>query len=252
MALSHNLQSGEILEKVITSNDLSGLTAIEKVTHIKMVCDSLGLNVLTRPIQLIKFQGKEVMYASKDATEQLRKLHKVSITKIEVDMQNGVYIVRASACTPDGRQDSSTGVVYIDGLKGENLCNAMLKAETKAKRRVTLSICGLGILDESELDTMIGHKKIDLYNNPANNEVISFKRDIESDLVTIELSKTLEDLQESYKEIYKYWSSARDKASLLQIIDAKDKRKALLVYGEIDEEDIDVDMGKRENNGAQL
>ena len=36
------------------------------------------------------------------------------------------------------------------GLKGEAKANAMMKAETKGKRRVTLSICGLGMLDETE------------------------------------------------------------------------------------------------------
>jgi hypothetical protein len=29
-----------------------------------------------------------------------------------------------------------------------------MKAETKAKRRVTLSICGLGLLDETEVETV--------------------------------------------------------------------------------------------------
>jgi hypothetical protein len=31
-----------------------------------------------------------------------------------------------------------------------------MKAETKAKRRVTLSICGLGLLDETEIETIPG------------------------------------------------------------------------------------------------
>src|SRR6202020_1247291 len=31
---------------------------------------------------------------------------------------------------------------------------AVMKAETKSKRRVTLSICGLGILDETEIETI--------------------------------------------------------------------------------------------------
>ena len=39
-------------------------------------------------------------------------------------------------------------------LKGDALANALMKAETKAKRRVTLSIAGLGWLDETELDTI--------------------------------------------------------------------------------------------------
>src|SRR6202008_2665643 len=38
--------------------------------------------------------------------------------------------------------------------KGEALGNALMKASTKAKRRATLSICGLGMLDETELETI--------------------------------------------------------------------------------------------------
>ena len=34
------------------------------------------------------------------------------------------------------------------------LANAIMKTETKAKRRATLSICGLGFLDESEIETI--------------------------------------------------------------------------------------------------
>ena len=43
------------------------------------------------------------------------------------------------------------GAVNINGLKGEALANAMMKAETKAKRRATLSLCGLGLMDELEV-----------------------------------------------------------------------------------------------------
>jgi hypothetical protein len=39
-------------------------------------------------------------------------------------------------------------------LKGDALANALMKPETKAKRRVTLSIAGLGWLDETELETI--------------------------------------------------------------------------------------------------
>jgi len=46
--------------------------------------------------------------------------------------------------------------VSIKGLTGDSLCNAMMKSVTKAKRRVTLSICGLGLLDETEVDSVPG------------------------------------------------------------------------------------------------
>jgi hypothetical protein len=51
-----------------------------------------------------------------------------------------------------GRTDAAKGAVNISGLKGEALANALMKAETKAKRRATLSICGLGFLDETEVE----------------------------------------------------------------------------------------------------
>jgi hypothetical protein len=39
-----------------------------------------------------------------------------------------------------------------DTIKGEIRANLILKAITKAKRRATLSICGLGFLDETEVE----------------------------------------------------------------------------------------------------
>jgi hypothetical protein len=41
-------------------------------------------------------------------------------------------------------------------LVGEDLGNAMKKATTQAKRRVTLSICGLAFLDETETSQVPG------------------------------------------------------------------------------------------------
>jgi hypothetical protein len=84
----------------------------------------------------------------------LRKLHNVSITRIDKEMVGDVYIVTAYASTPGGRTDSDVGVVTAGNLKGDAMANAIMKAITKAKRRVTLSICGLGMLDETEIETI--------------------------------------------------------------------------------------------------
>ena len=65
-------------------------------------------------------------------------------------------MVTVSARTPNGRTDTEIGALSIKGLTGDSLCNAMMKALTKSKRRVTLSICGLGLLDESEVDSIPG------------------------------------------------------------------------------------------------
>jgi hypothetical protein len=118
------------------------------------VCDSLGLNPLTQPFDYIRLSGKLVLYAKRDAAEQLRKLHGISITDVQAANVGDVYVVTVKAQDATGRTDASTGAVPIGTLKGEALANALMKAETKAKRRVTLSICGLGMLDETEVESI--------------------------------------------------------------------------------------------------
>lgn len=142
------------VENVLLNGDLSRLPSAARVAYYNRVCESLGLNPLTKPFDYLKLNGREILYAKRDATEQLRKIHGVSITEVSSQFVGDVFVVTAKAQDARGRLDASTGAVPIHGLKGEGLANALMKAETKAKRRVTLSICGLGMLDESELDTM--------------------------------------------------------------------------------------------------
>lgn len=148
--------SGEIIEAVLMKGDLSQLSKEERVAYYRAVCESVGLNPLTQPFQYLSLQGKLTLYARKDATEQLRRIHGISVEKLEtrLDAAAGVYIVTATGRDREGRTDASTGAVPISGLKGEALSNALMKAETKAKRRLTLSLAGLGWLDESEIEAI--------------------------------------------------------------------------------------------------
>ena len=49
----------------------------------------------------------------KDATDQLRKIHGISITIKSRDIVNGAFCVVASATDKTGRTDEAIGVVYI-------------------------------------------------------------------------------------------------------------------------------------------
>jgi hypothetical protein len=142
------------LEQVVVGGDLARLTPEQRVSYYQAVCASLNLNPLTRPFEYIRLNDKLTLYAKREATDQLRQLHRISVEIVAREQQGDLYVVTARATAPDGRRDESTGAVSINGLAGVNLANAWLKAETKAKRRVTLSICGLGWLDESEADTV--------------------------------------------------------------------------------------------------
>lgn len=151
---SHSQQVAERIEQVLIGGDLSKLSPTDRLLYYNRVCESLGLNPLTKPFAYLRLNGKEVLYALKDATEQLRKIHGVSITEITSQRIEDVFVVTAKAQDKTGRTDAATGAVAIANLKGEALANALMKAETKAKRRVTLSICGLGMLDETEVDSI--------------------------------------------------------------------------------------------------
>src|SRR5882724_10594223 len=84
------------------------------------------------------------------------RLHGISIYITNRERMGDLYIVTARAKDKTGREDESTGAVPLGTLKGDALANALMKCETKAKRRVTLSLAGLGWLDETELATIPG------------------------------------------------------------------------------------------------
>lgn len=149
-----------IVERVVITGDLSKLTPQERVEYYSRTCESLGLNPMTRPFDYVTLNGKMQLYARKDATDQLRQLRRISITIVSREKLEDTYVVTARAQTADGRTDESIGVVTIGSMKGDSLANALMKAETKAKRRVTLSICGLGFTDETEVPTIMGAQRV--------------------------------------------------------------------------------------------
>jgi len=155
-ALTTHAGLGSAIEQVLIGGDLKGLTLEQRVSYYNKTCESLGLNPLTRPFNYLSLNGKTVLYARKDCTEQLRSNRKVSITIVAREVVEGCYIVTAKASDSEGRTDESIGAVPIEKIQGEARANAMMKAETKAKRRVTLSFCGLGMLDETEVDSIPG------------------------------------------------------------------------------------------------
>lgn len=148
--------SAALLEQVVVGGDLSRLSAGDRMKYYRAVCESVGLNPLTRPFDYLTLNGRMVLYAKRDATDQLRAIHGVSVSRMEKERFDDLFVVTAYAKNKEGREDSSTGAVSIGNLRGEALANAIMKAETKAKRRVTLSLCGLGLLDETEAANVPG------------------------------------------------------------------------------------------------
>src|SRR3990167_10464530 len=147
------------LEAVLINGDLKSLPSDVRLNYYRAVCESVGLNPLTKPCEYIELNGKLTLYAKKDATDQIRKNYAVSLTIVSREVIDEIYVVTARASDANGRTDESTGAVALP-RGGTDRANAMMKAETKAKRRVTLSFCGLGVLDESEIDSVPEAKRV--------------------------------------------------------------------------------------------
>ena len=169
MATTNGQALPEMLEQVVMSGDLAQLTAAERLGYYGKVCESLGLNPYTKPFQYIRLNGKLTLYASKDCTEQLGQIHNVSYHLSEGQVIDDIYIIKAEA-QKEFRVASATGAVSIAGLSGEAKANAFMKAETKACRRATLRLIGLGWLDESETVSIPGAQHVEV--NAETGEII--------------------------------------------------------------------------------
>lgn len=169
-----NIAAG-ILEKVAVLGDLSQLSPAERMHYYKSVCESLGVNPLTKPFDYLELgdgdNKKLKLYPNETCAAQLRDLKGITIESRESEIVEGVYIVRVKGKDKTGRSDEAIGAVPLVEEGGEwkegrrtngstyrffersgtekplgplARANAMKKAETQAKRRLALSLGGLG------------------------------------------------------------------------------------------------------------
>lgn len=144
----------KIIESLILNGDLSQMSPQDKVTYYKGFCERLGLDPFTGPFKILKLNGKEVLYADKGCAQQLSSKNGISHEILKKERIEDVFCVTVRASLPDGRYTDEDGAVSVGSAKGDNLANALMKAVTKAKRRAVLALMGLGMLDESEIETI--------------------------------------------------------------------------------------------------
>lgn len=168
-----------VVSALILNGDLSKLSASDKIKYYNGYCDRLGLDPFTKPFDILKLNGREILYCTRSGSQQLNKLHNVShsITSREIIEVAGVYQVTAKASLPDGRFTESIGATNIGGLKGEAYANAIMKAETKAKRRATLDLLGLGVLDETEVESIGVSQQLEKVQEKAQDETMLINYD---------------------------------------------------------------------------
>jgi hypothetical protein len=177
-------EGAHTLEQVVIVGDLARLTPADRVMYYQETCRSLGLNPLTKPFQYIVLNGKLTLYATRTATDQLRAIKGISIDRIEQSEVADIYTATVYGHDQTGRTDTDTGAVSIAKLVGENRANAIMKAITKGKRRLTLSLAGLGWLDETEVGSIPSAQAVEVDQEtgeihepePTVTEVIAARR----------------------------------------------------------------------------
>lgn len=145
------------LTSIVVHGDTSKLTPQERADYYMQMCEQLGLNPHSQPFAYLRLNGKEILYATRGATDQLAAIHRLNREIVDgpklIDLAGTKLVFAVCRAThPNGRVETSTATV-----PPSDLVNALMKCETKAKRRATLSILGLGLLDEMELETIPAH-----------------------------------------------------------------------------------------------
>jgi len=104
----------------------------------------------------------EIPYASRQTTVELAANRGVSTQQMKeyVDDQEARYTYRA-ILGDSGRFAEAVGSCALIGHNGNPLAatqrsNKIMHAETKAKRRATLEVCGLAFIDEAEVESIEG------------------------------------------------------------------------------------------------
>jgi len=94
---------------------------------------------------------RRVLYAKKGATDIIRERLGISVADLRKEIFNGTLTYTCFGKNKDGRFEIAVGASYIDGLIGRALEVAIMVAQTRAIRRMTLQFAGAGLIDETEL-----------------------------------------------------------------------------------------------------
>lgn len=145
-----------ITKYIVDGGDLSYVTPTELAVIYLSVCDAYNVPAAVHPFDLIKNRqtGKLNLYANKNCATALGQNHQVSIVKSEQDQVGDNFTIMHFLQDRDGRTGVGFAAVSTRGMVGDNLSNLLMKCDTKAYRRGILRMYGIGMNDESELDTM--------------------------------------------------------------------------------------------------
>lgn len=142
------------IEKAKDNNgDINTLTAVERKLYYLQMCNFYKFDWRTFPFDYIENDGKLKLYINQTGCSQLRDRYQISTFIKSREIIENMWIVVVEA-KKGSRIEEATGAASIIDKYGKSTpqlkVNALKKAETQARRRATLAICGFSETDEDQ------------------------------------------------------------------------------------------------------
>jgi hypothetical protein len=101
----------DTIMKLVAGGDTASLSSEQKLAYYRARCEAAGIDARTAPFQFIRLQGREVLYATKGATDQLASNHgiRVEIQSHGERCADGGGAGDCEGWAPDGRHRGGPG-----------------------------------------------------------------------------------------------------------------------------------------------
>jgi hypothetical protein len=139
-------------ELALMRGDLRGLTRGQVAEVVASLCERMGIDPSLAPIDVIPTrEGKLIPYINAKGAAELRRRHGLEVTSIEVVKERaGLVVLRCVLRGQDGRTDQAFGAAEWREDRPQDEARSWMVAETRAKRRATMSAVGIFLEGPSE------------------------------------------------------------------------------------------------------
>jgi hypothetical protein len=205
--------------------DVSSIPREALLRYVFTFCERVGISPLAVPFSLMKTQRGMQLVANRNFYDAVASKYSVSRECVGEGFFEGtkLYFTRYRATTPDGRVTEDMALVDTAGLNGNDLANAIMKAHTKGRNRVTRAHLGFPFPDETEAETVPGASVVGIEQLPSggNGEPLAAEPEppkaTEQQITRIHmLAKKLGMNEEEYRQLLGEWFGCKSSKSLSQ------------------------------------
>jgi hypothetical protein len=160
-----------VIEQLIRG-DVSSVPREALLRYVFTFCERVGISPLAVPFSLMKTQRGMQLVANRNFYDAVASKYSVSRECTGEGFFEGtkLYYTRYRATTPDGRVTEDMALVDTAGLSGNDLANAIMKAHTKGRNRVTRAHLGFPFPDETEAETVPGASVVSISEVPSGSD----------------------------------------------------------------------------------